>query len=36
MLVLILVNFNFKPILSILTNIDNSHYILNELKLQNL
>jgi hypothetical protein len=33
---LILVNFNFKPILSILTNIDSAHYILNELKLQNL
>jgi hypothetical protein len=33
---LILVKFNFKPILCILTNIDNVHYILNELKLQNL
>jgi hypothetical protein len=33
---LIFINFNFKPILSILANIDNSHYILNELKLQNL
>jgi hypothetical protein len=33
---LILVNFNFKPILSILTNSDNAHYILNELKLQHL
>jgi hypothetical protein len=36
MLMLILVNFNFKRILSILTNIDNAHHILNELKLQNL
>jgi hypothetical protein len=33
---LILVNFNFKTILSILTNTDNAYYILNELKLQNL
>jgi hypothetical protein len=33
---LILVNFIFKPTLNILTNIDNAHFILNQLKLQNL
>jgi hypothetical protein len=35
---LILISSNFKPILNILTNIDNEHYVLNEFKrkLQNL